>query len=210
MENRPLLIRGICEIRGQIFPRINESDSEELAGSVLFLPAIPFGANLEFNMPGLEATPQVTELLAALVKKTKDDETQSLAQDIRARQLAMQTELAEARARIAKMEAEHAELHAQIADLKAKLWARQTDNLTPETAAILKFFFTFGKDLTSKNLAVQFKIDASMAEYHIDELLKKRFVTRTRLGASHYDGATFPHFEINATGRAYIMKNGLA
>jgi hypothetical protein len=179
-------------------------------------------------MTGLEAIPKLTELLTTLIKGAKDRETQILVQEIQTHQFVIQTALMEANAKMLKMETDHfhaitairenhrlqaVDLNSKIDQLMAKLAARNAkpkDELEPQTLEILKAFFKSGRDLTGKNFAAHFRISESVVDYHIDELLKKRFIIQTRIGMATYHGESAPAFRIDAEGRAYIVKNGLA
>jgi hypothetical protein len=178
--------------------------------------------NAELLMENLDLKRKVFDLEAS--------RTQSLAQI----QEAHRAELAGQAATLeknAELLAENLELKRKVFDLEAaqaqalaeiqethrmelaKVIAANThpkDQLDRQTAEVLKLFFNSSNELSSLQIALAFKLSPSVAEYHLDELLKRQFIVQSRSGAAA-DGRPSPGtFRIRAEGRAYIVTNSLS
>jgi murein L,D-transpeptidase YcbB/YkuD len=176
-------------------------------------------------MTGIESSNVIKKLLNDLLKRTKDRESQAIIQKIQAHHLIMANDLLNTHGKLAEMEAEHAhtvtiiregnrletgQLNSRIEQLETQLIARQKDHLSQDSIAMLKFFFRFGRELSGKSIAAQFKMTEDKANSHIDELLKKRYIYQTRVGIPGQGGTTSAFFQIDTAGRTYILKSGLA
>ena len=97
---------------------------------------------------------------------------------------------------IQKLQAELQEAHTQIERLKPK---RQ--DMDADTLKVLHLFFDAGRELSMGQVASQLGFQISVAEYHFDELTKRRFVGQSGVG---YDSQSC-RFELLPEGRKYIM-----
>jgi len=176
-------------------------------------------------MTGLEAIPKIMGLIGQLIQRVQDGPTLALVQQIQQHQLEIHRDLMEAHAKIAKMEAEQphaltaireahrletAGLNTQIEHLKAQLAAKQKDGVSPDTITVLKIFFNCQNSMSNVQIGQHLKIQLGVANSHIDELLKRRFITQTRPGDATDGGGSPPFFQISTAGRAYIVKNQVA
>jgi len=181
--------------------------------------------NGEIIMTGLEAIPKIMGLIGQLIQRVQDGPTLALVQQIQQHQLEIHRDLMEAHAKIAKMEAEQphaltaireahrletAGLNTQIEHLKAQLAAKQKDGVSPDTITVLKIFFNCQNSMSNVQIGQHLKIQLGVANSHIDELLKRRFITQTRPGDATDGGGSPPFFQISTAGRAYIVKNQVA
>jgi hypothetical protein len=91
------------------------------------------------------------------------------------------------RAEIAKIEAHNADV---------------AEALEPKTFEILKYFFEAGGDLTDIMIARRFQLQLSMAEYHTDTLITKKFIVQTTVG--HGPGSAA--FGLTGMGREYVVR----
>lgn len=92
----------------------------------------------------------------------------------------------------------------QITSLKKK--PLETDAKTLE---VLQMFFDQPDGLPSNYIAQCLKVKESVADFYIDELLKRGFIRQTRIGISGYGGNSPPIFSIIAAGREFLIRNGL-
>ncbi|MGA2242698.1 MAG: hypothetical protein ABSH11_11795 [Verrucomicrobiota bacterium] len=81
-------------------------------------------------MTALEAIPKVSALIADLIKRAKDRETQALVQQIQEHQLVIQQGLMDANAKIAKMEDEHPKAIAALKEEHRKAIAEREKQIT--------------------------------------------------------------------------------
>jgi len=103
--------------------------------------------------------------------------------------------------------AEIREIHtAEIETIKASHVQPKADELEPQSREILKCFFIQACEITDSQIATRFGISLSMAAYHTDTLLRKRFIIQTTAGFNPGSAA----YELTGAGRQYVVKNGLA
>jgi DNA-binding MarR family transcriptional regulator len=179
-------------------------------------------------MTGLEAIPVIDGLIAQLIKLRKDGKTQILVQQIQSHQLVIHKDLVETYAKMAKMDADHAQaiaaireghgfeigqLNAKIRELEAQLSPSAANGLTVEIVRLLQLFFAHGNtDFSSQQIAHHLQISGSLADYYIDELLRREFIRQSVCAFDDEDirGARPAAYRIDTAGRAYIVKTGIA
>jgi hypothetical protein len=91
----------------------------------------------------------------------------------------------------------------QIADLNRQLAEMKGTNLEPQTKQILQFFFDSGDAISGSTIQKRFGLKVAVVDYHIEALLKLRFITQTRLGAT----SASCWYAIEGRGRDCIMKS---
>lgn len=96
--------------------------------------------------------------------------------------------------RVAELEALMEERNAQV----AKLQPAATEDLEPETLNILKFFFDRASEMTAEHVAHWHRIAESVARYHLDILIERRFIRLTGIPPGYYS--------IQPEGRKYIIQ----
>jgi hypothetical protein len=107
---------------------------------------------------------------------------------------------------VTALQKKHQELNTEHLRLKTAQGQPATPELDPVTQGILKFFFDAARDLTIQSLAQHFGLQYSVAEYHIDDLLKRKFIMQAKMGIQSYQGSSPATFEIASRGREFIVK----
>lgn len=108
---------------------------------------------------------------------------------------------------------EMAACDAKIKELEAQLSPKTADALSVELIKVLKMFFFQGNtELSNHNVVQHLQVSMSMANYYIDELLKRGFIRQTQaeFGDDDVRGMQPARYKIDASGRAYIVEKGLA
>ncbi len=100
----------------------------------------------------------------------------------------------------------------EISKIAASNARPKEDRLDETTEKILKYIFEQARDLSAPHIAYVFKMKQGVADFHINELGKKKFIQWCSFGFGGGFGAepTAPEFSITAEGQGYIVKNGLA
>jgi hypothetical protein len=68
--------------------------------------------------------------------------------------------------------------------------------------ALLQFMFKSPESVSGRSIQQHLRFEAGVCDYHIDALLKRKFIAQTRLGG---DSASC-WFSITGEGRDFIMK----
>jgi regulator of replication initiation timing len=106
-----------------------------------------------------------------------------------------------------KLALENQNLTGQLQSVRPK-----GDRLDDVTEKVLKYAFDKGDDFSDNEISQRFQLQFSVAGYHTDILLKKRFIQQTRIGMGNWiDGRSAPPmFCITHEGRKYVVENKLA
>jgi hypothetical protein len=173
------------------------------------------------------AIKDITDLITQLANSVKDRKfaaelikIQSLALALQSEQLAIIEKDSELVAenhglkrKMLEMEHSHAEATAELQEKHraeiAKIIARDEEAknaLEPKTLEILKYFFDAGSDLNDIMIARKFGLSLSMAEYHTDTLITKKFIVQTTVGFGPGSAA----YGLTGIGREYVVKKVLA
>jgi hypothetical protein len=109
---------------------------------------------------------------------------------------------------IMAMESEYANLKAENEKLKIqiKCLQPQSEEIGPDTVKILKFFFEQAHDVSANEISAVFKWKPGVVEYHIDVLLKKRFIRESTIGMQTPFGASESKFGLTTLGRRYVIQ----
>lgn len=140
--------------------------------------------------------------------------TGSPAKDLAAPLQAKLTLLAE---QVAALEAENGGLRNENRNLKAEndtLKKQRADapgsreELSPKTEEILKAAFDRAAEFSVQDVISLFRMKQSVADYHLDELRKRKFIKTHGTGfmGTGYMGST-PMYTITSAGREYVLKN---
>jgi len=102
---------------------------------------------------------------------------------------------------------ENRNLKSENDNLKARLQEAlpKPDQLSEQTAAVLRLFFEHPQDISDPQVARHFRIGEGIAGHHTGILLRKRLISQTAVGIM----GSPPQFQITAAGRAYCVTNGL-
>jgi len=110
---------------------------------------------------------------------------------------------------VAALESESAHLKVENANLKTqlKLLSREGEELSRDTIKILKLFFDRASDLSTEEILKSSNLKPSVADYHIDVLLKKKLLRETTVGMQTLFGSSVPKFGLTSLGRRYVLEN---
>ena len=125
--------------------------------------------------------------------KLIDDILKGLPENARLRE-----QLGELRSQIQILQSENEKLRADLAALKPK-----PDGLNGDMLKVLRYFFDHGRDLSIEDIARQFKFQPSVAEFHFGALMKRGFLTQTRIAFRGGSGS----FGLTHAGREYVMEH---
>jgi regulator of replication initiation timing len=85
------------------------------------------------------------------------------------------------------------------------------DELDPKARDILLSYFRCANEISARQIAQNFQMGLSVAEFHLDVLWNKKLIRgagRIIVGRGNGDNSSV--YEITAEGRKYIVENGLA
>jgi len=106
------------------------------------------------------------------------------------------------------LQSENASLKAENEKFKEQLkhLSPQGDEISRDTKAMLKLFFDRGEDVSAGEISKSFQWQQSVADYHIDVLLKKRFIRETTLGMETPLGSSEAKYGLTTLGRRYVIE----
>jgi Fic family protein len=110
---------------------------------------------------------------------------------------------------IKTLDDEYASLRAENANLKAqlRLLPEEGEELSRDTIKILRLFFDHAGDISAEEIIKSFGFKPSVADYHIDVLLKKKFIRETAVGMQSIFGSSVSKFGLTSMGRRYVLEN---
>jgi len=110
---------------------------------------------------------------------------------------------------VAALESEYGHLKAENANLKTQLkfLSREGEELSRDTIKILKLFFDRASDISTVEILKSFNLKPSVADYHIDVLLKKKLIRETTAGMQTLFGSSVSKFSLTSLGRRYVLEN---
>lgn len=109
------------------------------------------------------------------------------------------------RLEIAKLKEQIAVLQNENEELKAQAQSHQPKpELSADAVRILGYFFDEARPFSSDEIAVQFQLQASMAQHHLDTLHRKKKYIGIYVGRSLPFGNPPLRYEIIDGGRAFI------
>jgi len=113
---------------------------------------------------------------------------------------------------IATLEYEYASLRAENANLKAQLnlAPEEGEELSRDTKKILKLFFDRASDISMEEILKSFNLKPSVGDYHIDVLLKKKFIRETTVGIQMQFGSSVSKFGLTSMGRRYVLEHTIS
>jgi Fic family protein len=120
----------------------------------------------------------------------------------------VETKLSSLTEQIMAMESEYAQLKAENEKLKVqiKCLQPQSEEVSQDTVGILKLFFERAQDISADEISAVFKWKPSVVEYHIDVLLKKRFIRESTIGMQTPFGSSVSKFGLTTLGRRYVIQ----
>jgi Fic family protein len=110
---------------------------------------------------------------------------------------------------VATLEYEYVSLRAENANLKAqlRLLPEEGEALSGDTIKILRLFFDRAGDVSTEEIIKSFGLKPSVADYHIDVLVKKKFIRETTVGMQSLFGSSVSKFGLTSLGRRYVLEN---
>ena len=110
---------------------------------------------------------------------------------------------------ISTQERELASLRGENANLRAqlRLLPEEGEELSEDTIKILRLFFDHAGDVSTEDILKSFHFKPSVADYHIDVLLKKKFIRETTAGIQTFFGSNVSKFGLTSLGRRYVLEN---
>jgi hypothetical protein len=112
---------------------------------------------------------------------------------------------------VAALENEQASLRAETANLKAQLrLLPEGEELSGDTKKILKLFFDRACDISTEEISKSFNLKPSVADYHMDVLLKKKFIRETTVEMLEPSGSGVSKFGLTTLGRRYVLEHKIS
>jgi hypothetical protein len=102
---------------------------------------------------------------------------------------------------IARLKEENEKMKIQVTCLQP-----QTEEVSKETIQVLKLFFERAQDISAEDVSIAFKWKQSIGDYHIDVLLKKRFIRESSIKMHTAFGSSISKFGLTTLGRRYIIQ----
>jgi hypothetical protein len=113
---------------------------------------------------------------------------------------------------VAALESEQAGLRAENANLKAqlRLLPEEGEELSGDTKKILKLFCDRACDISTEEILKSFNLKPSVGDYHIDVLLKKKFIRETTSEMLEPSGFGVSKFGLTTLGRRYVLEHKIS
>ena len=113
---------------------------------------------------------------------------------------------------VAALESEQARLRVENANLKAqlRLLPEEGEELSGDTKKILKLFFDRACDISTEEISKSFNLKPSVADYHMDVLLKKKFIRETTVEMLEPSGSGVSKFGLTTLGRRYVLEHKIS
>ena len=109
---------------------------------------------------------------------------------------------------ITTLQGEKARVQSENEKLKIQLKCLEPKDEEPshDTIGILKLFFDHAKDISVTDITTAVKWKQSVVDYHLDVLLKKRFIRESTLGLKTPFGSSESMFGLTTLGRRYVIQ----
>jgi predicted nucleic acid-binding Zn-ribbon protein len=120
----------------------------------------------------------------------------------------LETRLSSLDEQLATLESQNAHLNDENEKLKiqVKCLQPQTDEMSKDTVRLLKLLFERAHDISADDISTAFKWKRVIADYHIDVLMRKRFIRESSVGMQTPFGSSVPLFGLTTLGRRYIIQ----
>ena len=121
---------------------------------------------------------------------------------------ALETKLSSLEDQVMMMENENARLKDEVEKLKVQLKCLQpqAEEMSQDTIRVMRLIFDRAKDVSAEDISTVFKWRQGVADYHIDALLKKRFIRESSMGMRTPFGSSVPKFGLTTLGRRFIIQ----
>lgn len=110
---------------------------------------------------------------------------------------------------VAVLEDECTGLKSENAHLKEQLkhFPQEGDALSQDTIKILKLLFDRANDVSMEEIIKLFHLKPSVADYHIDVLLKRKFIREASIGMRSVFGNSGVKFGLTLLGRRFVLEH---
>ena len=109
---------------------------------------------------------------------------------------------------VAGLENDHARLKDENEKLKIqiKCLQPQQEEVSQETIGVMKLFYEQAGEISADEISRTFKWNPSIADYHLDVLLKKRFIRESSVRTDTIFGSGIARYGLTTLGRRYILQ----
>jgi predicted nuclease with TOPRIM domain len=120
----------------------------------------------------------------------------------------IETKLSSLEDQIVALENENSKLREESEKLKiqVKCLQPQSEEVSKDTIGVLKLFFERARDISAEDISKAFKWRQSVADYHVEVLLKKRFIRESTIGMQTAFGSSAMRYGLTTLGRRYIIQ----
>ena len=120
----------------------------------------------------------------------------------------LETKLTSLEEQVITLENEIKRLKSENEQLKVhlKCLEPQTEEISKDTIGILKLLFERAGDISADDISATFKWKQEVVDYHLDVLLKKRFIRESSLGMRTAFGSSLQTYGLTTLGRRYILQ----
>jgi predicted nuclease with TOPRIM domain len=120
----------------------------------------------------------------------------------------LETKLSSLEEQIMMLENENTRLKDENEKLKiqVKCLQPQTEEISNDTIRIMKLLFERANEISADDISTAFKWKLGVADYHIEVLLKKRFIREASVGMQTAFGSSVPRYSLTTLGRRYIIQ----
>jgi len=120
----------------------------------------------------------------------------------------LETRLSSLEGHLTTLESQNAHLKDENEKLKiqVKCLQPQSDEISKDTIRVLKLLFERARDISADDISTAFKWKQGIADYHIDVLLRRRFIRESSMGMETPFGSSVLSFGLTTLGRRYIIQ----
>jgi hypothetical protein len=90
--------------------------------------------------------------------------------------------------------------------IQVKCLQPQTEEISKDTVRVMKLLFERASDISTDDISSAFKWKQGVTDYHIDVLLKKRFIRESSVGMQTPFGSSIKKFGLTTLGRRFIIQ----
>jgi predicted nuclease with TOPRIM domain len=121
---------------------------------------------------------------------------------------ALETKLSSLEEQVMMLQSESTRLKDENEKLKiqVKCLQPQTEEISKDTIRVMKLLFERADDISADYISKAFKRKQGVVDYHIDVLLKKRFIRESSVGMETPFGSSMPKIGLTTLGRRYIIQ----
>jgi hypothetical protein len=120
----------------------------------------------------------------------------------------IETKLLSLEDQIVALENENSKLREETEKLKiqVKCFQPQSEEASKDTIGVLKLFFERAGDISPEDISKALKWKQSVVDYHVDVLLKKRYIRESTIGMQTAFGSSAMRYGLTTLGRRFIIQ----